>query len=90
MPCLKCAVTRKAYDGTDCGQSESINIETAIKLYTKGGAEAAGFRNVGMLKEGYSADFIILDRDIFGVDSEDIDKVKILKTYKEGICIFEA
>jgi predicted amidohydrolase YtcJ len=43
-----------------------------------------------MLKEGYSADFIVLDRDIFSIDGEDIDKVKILKTYKEGICIFEA
>lgn len=90
IPCLKCAVTRKAHDGTDCGQSESINIETAIKLYTKDSAEAAGFRNVGMLKEGYSADFIILDCNIFDIDGEDIDKVKILKTYKEGICIFEA
>lgn len=90
IPCLKCAVTRKAYDGTDCGQDERIDIETAIKLYTKGGAEAAGFSNVGMLKEGYSADFIVLDRDIFSIDGEDIDKVKILKTYKEGICIFEA
>lgn len=90
LPCIKCAVTRRAYDGTDCGQDEKIDTETAVKLYTKHSAQAAGFKKVGMLKEGYSADFIILDRDIFSIDSNDIDKVKILKTYKEGICIYEA
>ena len=36
---LKAAVTRKAYDGTDCGRNEAVDIETAVKLYT---AEAAG------------------------------------------------
>lgn len=88
MPCIKCAVTRKAYDGTDCGQEEAIDIETAIKLYTKCGAEAAGFEKTGQLKEGYNADFIVLDRDIMTINAEDIDKIVVEKTYIQGECIY--
>lgn len=90
LPSIKCAVTRKAYDGTDCGQDEKIDIETAIKLYTRNSAEAAGFRRAGQLKEGYYADFIILDRDIFEIPDSEIDKIKIEKTFKKGVCIYEA
>ena len=33
--CIKGAVTRKAYDGTDCGDDQIIDMKTAIILYTK-------------------------------------------------------
>lgn len=81
---LKSAVTRKAYDGTDIGQGERLDIETAITLYTKNAAEVCGFAGLGMLKEGYSADFAVLDRDIFAIEPERIDEVKVQAAYIEG------
>ena len=87
--CLKGAVTRKAYDGTDCGQRHKVDIETAIRLYTAESAPMLGFEDVGMLKEGYAADFIILDRDILSIPSDDIDKVKVEETYIDGQQVFK-
>src|SRR5699024_1181864 len=50
---LQSAVTRKAYDGTDTGQSERIDIETALTLHTKGAQYVSNFVNVGQLATGY-------------------------------------
>ena len=86
--CIKGAVTRKAYDGTDCGANQIIDMETAIILYTKKSAQIAGFKNLGQLKTGYKADFITLDRDIFAIAPEDVDKVQVDKTYINGECVF--
>ena len=53
-------------------------------LYTAESAPMLGFEDVGMIKEGYSADFIILDTDILAIPAEDIDKVKVEETYING------
>ena len=50
FPNIKSAVTRKAWDGTDCGEDQAIDIETALILYTKESAEIAGFKGLGQLK----------------------------------------
>ena len=86
---LKSAVTRVAYDGTDCGMDQIIDIETAIKLYTDKSAQVAGFKNLGMLKEGYKADFIVLSDDIFDIKPEDTDKVKVEQTYILGEKVYQ-
>lgn len=86
--CIKAAVTRKAYDGTDCGESQLIDMKTAIILYTKKSAQIAGFKNLGQLKAGYKADFIMIDKDIFAINPQDVDKVRVNKTYINGECVF--
>lgn len=86
--CIKGAVTRKAYDGTDCGLDESIDIETALRLYTINGAEIAGFKDRGMLKEGYFADFVVLDEDILKIPADEIDKIKPVMTFIDGECVY--
>lgn len=88
MPCLKCAVTRVAYDGTDCGQRHRVDIRTAIDLYTAKSAPMLGFTSLGQLKPGYFADFVVLDRDILEIPSEEIDQVKVLETYMDGVCVY--
>ncbi len=85
---IKSAVTRRAYDGTDIGQDQRIDMETAIMLYTKNAAEICGFGKLGMLKEGYHADFAVLDRDIFSIPPEDADKVKVESTYMDAEKVF--
>ena len=90
FPGLKLAVTRKAADGTDCGREHAVDIETAVKLYTRGAAQAAGFPGIGMLAEGYHADFAVLDRDILEVPAEEIDQVRVTATYVDGKCVYKA
>lgn len=86
---IKAAVTRKAWDGTDCGQQEGVDLETAIRLYTKESAEIAGFEDIGQLKEGYAADFIVLDQDIFELPQEEIDTICVEETYINGKQIYK-
>lgn len=85
---LKAAVTRIAWQGTDCGQDQAVDLETAIQLYTRESAQTGGFAKLGMLKEGYQACFIILNKDIFTTVPEQIDTIRVDKTYIDGICIY--
>lgn len=89
FPNLKAAVTRKAYDGTDCGQDQAIDIETAIKLYTREAAWAAGFKHLGQLKPGYKANFIVLSDDILEIAIDDMDKICVEQTYIRGEKVYQ-
>jgi len=89
FPNIKCAVTRYAYDGTDCGRNNCINIETAIEMYTKEGAEIACFEKLGQLREGFKGSFVILSEDILNVAGEDIDRVFVEETYINGDCVYK-
>lgn len=86
--CLKGAVTRLAWDGTDCGQRHKVDIRTAIDLYTAKSAPMLGFTKLGMLKPGYFADFVVLDRDILEIPADEIDKVKVVGTFIDGECVY--
>ncbi|OLS01460.1 amidohydrolase [Tissierella creatinophila] len=86
---LKSAVTRRAYDGTDLGEDQRIDITTAIKLYTKMGAELMGVSNIGELSPGYYADFIVLDKDILEVQPEEIDQIVVDETYINGELVYK-
>ena len=86
--CVKGAVTRKAWDGTDCGQREAVDLETALQLYTRESAELAGFEHIGQLKAGYWADFIVLEQDILKLPSDEIHKTRVAETYICGERVF--
>ena len=89
FPCLKGGVTRKAWDGFDCGQGEKVDIETAIALYTREAARVAGIPKVGQLKAGFHADFAVLSEDLLEVDSDRIDQVYVLQTYSNGEKVYD-
>ncbi len=85
---LKAAVTRRAFDGTDIGQKERLDIETAIILYTREAARVCGFARLGQLKPGYDADFAVLSEDIFTIDPQRIDRVSVEQTWIRGERVF--
>lgn len=88
FPNIKCAVTRYAYDGTDCGRENCISIETALALYTREAAQIAGFRRLGQLRPGYKASFAVLSEDILRIPEDKIDRVCVEETYINGNCIY--
>ncbi len=89
FPCIKGSVTRTAWDGTDCGQGQAIDIETAIRLYTRESARVAGFPEMGELKAGYRANFITLSEDILAIDPMRINQVCVTSTYVDGEKVYE-
>ena len=89
FPCIKGAVTRHAYEGTDFGEDEAVDVETAVTLYTREAARMAGFEGLGVLKPGAKASFAVLDRDIFSVPADEIDQVRVQATYVRGTCVYE-
>ncbi|MEH7748484.1 amidohydrolase [Neobacillus drentensis] len=86
---IKAAVTRLAYDGTDTGQEQKVDLETAIILYTRAAQEITRIPKVGQLAPGYHADFIILDQDIFEVDQEKIDEIQVIETFIGGNLVYK-
>lgn len=85
---IKAAVTRKAYDGTDLGSKERINIQEAIALYTRTAAEICRLPSTGMLAPEYCADFIVLNKDILKVPHDEIDLLSVEQTYINGEIVF--
>lgn len=86
---IKSAVTRLAYDGTDSGHEQRIDISTAIMLYTKAAQEITRIPHVGQLAVGNHADFIVLDKDIFDISIDKINKVQVINTYLGGNLVFQ-
>ena len=65
-----------------------MDVKTAVELYTREASEILGIENIGQLKTGYLANFIILDRDIFEIPEEDIDMITVEETYLEAKSLF--
>lgn len=90
---IYCAVTRKRLNGEPNEgfvPEEAVDIYTAIDAYTYEGAYASFEENEkGRLKEGYLADFIVLDRDVFSIPYEKVKETKVLETVIGGQTVFE-
>jgi predicted amidohydrolase YtcJ len=86
---IKAAVTRIAYDGTDTGQDQRVDVPTAITLYTRAAQEITRIPDVGQLTPGYHADFIVLDQDILAIRPEEIDRITVEETYMGGSLVYQ-
>ena len=93
MEGLYAAVTRKdrmGEEGDGWFPEEKLSMEEAIRLYTLGSAYAQFMEDrKGIIKEGYLADMVILDHDLFNIPEETIMKTKVDYTIVGGKIIFE-
>lgn len=85
---VKAAVTRRAYNGKDIGQAEAITVPQALLLYTSRAAAVAPLGNVGKIAEGFEGSFVVLDRDVFEVAADEIDRVKVNETWIAGQLVY--
>lgn len=94
MEGLKAAVTRQTLDGkhpTGWVPEQKISLAEAIRAYTVGSAYAEFQDQVkGSLTPGKLADLVLLDRDIFKVVPEDLDKVQVDATIVDGKVVWQA
>ncbi|OQA19495.1 MAG: N-substituted formamide deformylase precursor [bacterium ADurb.Bin363] len=69
---------------------ECINVEQSVQAYTVGAAYSSYEENIkGTIAPGNLADLIILDRNIFDIESEDILETSVKTTIISGKMIFE-
>lgn len=94
MTGLKAAVTRQTLDGRNPKgwiPEQKITLEEAIRAYTMGSAYAEFQDHVkGSLEPGKLADIVMMDRDIFEIDSSELDTVRVAVTIVDGKVVYEA
>lgn len=90
---LQCAVTRQPLDGSlpPYLQEEAMSIESALQIYTAGGAYASFEEDFkGKIQPGMAADFVILDSNPFDVPVQDIYRIRTERTFLGGRCVYAA
>ena len=86
---IKAAVVRKAYNGNDIGRAEAVTVPQALLLYTGRARQVAPLDRLGIIDNGSEASFVILDRDIFTVDADEIDQVRVAETWIRGERVYQ-
>lgn len=81
---IKAAVVRKAYNGKDIGRAEAVTVPQALLLYTGRARQVAPLDRVGMIDNDYEGSFVVLDQDIFTIDTDEIDQVRVDETWIRG------
>ena len=87
------AVTRQTLDGKNPNgwiPEQKISVEESVRAYTLGSAFAEFQENAkGSISVGKLADFVILSDDIYTINPNDINKVKVLKTIVDGKVVYD-
>jgi len=87
---IKAAVTRKAYNGADIVPEQALTVPQAVLMFTARAASVAPYDGpLGRIAPGYEASFIVLDRDIFAIDPEEIDQTQVDETWIAGEKLYE-
>jgi len=92
MEGLYAAVSRKdrlGEEGEGWFPEQKLNMEEAIKYYTLGSAYAQFMDNrKGMIKTGYLADIVIVDKDLLTISETEIMKTRVDYTIVGGKIVY--
>jgi predicted amidohydrolase YtcJ len=87
------AVTRRTLDDANPEgwvPAQKISVEEALRAYTSAAAYASFEEHVkGTLTAGKLADFVMLDRDLFGIPPVEIRDAKVVMTVVGGRKVYE-
>jgi predicted amidohydrolase YtcJ len=90
LDAIQRAVSRTTRSGYVLGAPERIDVYTALKASTIWGAYMYREENrKGSIKEGKLADLIVLDKNPLSVQPDEIGKIKVMETFKEGVSVFK-
>ena len=84
---IETLVTRQAPGGVGepVSPKERISVAEAVNLFTREGARQLGIDSkTGSLEQGKSADFIVIDQNIFEIPAGNIHKTKVKYTIIAG------
>lgn len=81
---LKTAVVRRSHTGADIGQDQAVTVTQGLELYTSRAASTMALDGLGRIAEGAEASFVVLDKDVFTIEPDDLDTVGIAQTWLAG------
>lgn len=92
---IETAITRQKRNDNDPQApffaDQALTIEECVQGYTAHAARACWRGDhTGMLRVGYSADLIVLDRDIFAIPATEISQTRVLSTLFKGVEVWRA
>lgn len=88
---IAAAVLERTASGAPYVPEERVTVQEAVRAYTLGAAYSAfAERELGTLEAGRWADFVVLDRDPFQVDPEELASLRVLRTVVGGQTVYEA
>jgi predicted amidohydrolase YtcJ len=94
MEGLRAAVTRRGANGTPehgWNPEQTLPLETALDIYTGGGAYAAEWESdLGTLEPGKLADIVLLDKNLFDMHPLEFPNVKVLGTWVQGKRVYSS
>lgn len=82
------AVTRKGNDGRVYHKTERLTRYQALKGYTIDAAKNLGYKNKGLIKRGYLADFVVFREDILTIPLSKMATQSVLMTIVNGEIIY--
>jgi predicted amidohydrolase YtcJ len=85
---VKAAVLREAHTGAQFNPAEAVTVAQALLLYTGRARLVAPFEGVGLIQPGFEGSFVVLDRDVFTVPPQEIDRVRVAETWIQGEQVF--
>ncbi len=84
-----CAVNRRTKAGVLLGEEERVDTLTALRAVTANAAWQYGEEGEkGTLAPGKRADLTVLDRNPLQTPPEALRDIRVLETYKDGVCIY--
>jgi hypothetical protein len=88
---VQCMVTRKSPTGEIFGRSERLSLEEAFKVYTTYAAYASGEEKIkGTLTPGKLADMVVMERDPWETDPDQIAGIGVQMTIVNGNIVYDA
>jgi predicted amidohydrolase YtcJ len=89
MRMIETAMTRRSRSGQVLGASERVSAEDALRALTIEAAwQIREDDSKGSLLPGKRADLVILDGDPTAVAPEELGALKVVATFKDGLCVW--
>ena len=86
---VQCMVTRKTPNGEVIGEGEKLSLNEAFKVYTTYAAHASGEEKIkGSLTPGRLADMVVLAKDPWETDPDEIGDIDVEMTIVNGKIIY--
>lgn len=87
---IGCMTQQRNRNGIDIAPFERLTLDQALEAFTRDAAYSIKKEDsIGSLEAGKFADFSIVDKNPFAVETSDLHSIKTLSTYIHGQSVFE-